>query len=72
MGPSADLDFMKEKKNILPLPGIENLLLDRPARNLVAKPIELSRFINMITGYIIMRQFFETHCSKYELFSIGF
>jgi hypothetical protein len=47
----------KGEKNLFLLPGIGNFLLDRPARNIVAKPTVLSRLINIITGYIILRQF---------------
>jgi hypothetical protein len=32
-----------EEKNLFPLPGIESRFLGRPARSLVATPIELSR-----------------------------
>jgi hypothetical protein len=42
VGPRAGLDVM-EKKNILPLLGIEPRLLDRPPSSIVAIPTELSR-----------------------------
>jgi hypothetical protein len=45
--PGACLDVTE--KNFLPIPGIETILLGRPAHNLVAMQTELSRLMEHVS-----------------------